>query len=104
MEVLHYVSHGNDRFGTLLDGLKDRAARVAILKRIDRVEDGNFGDQRFVGEGVFEIRVHFGPGYRVYYGLDGPRLVLLLCGGDKATQHRDVREAKELWAEYRRLK
>lgn len=73
-------------------------------KRIDRVEDGNFGDRGFVGGGVWEIRIHYGPGYRVYYGEDGPAIVLLLCGGDKGTQRRDIRSARELWAEYRREK
>lgn len=103
-EVLHYLSGGKDVFGEWLDGLKDRTGRAAILKRIDRVEDGNFGDYRPVGEGVFEIRIHFGPGYRVYYGLDGLKIVLLLCGGDKATQQKDIRRAHELWGEYRGLK
>lgn len=56
-----------------------------------------------VGGGVWELRIHFGPGYRVYYGEDGPRVVLLLCGGDKATQGKDIRKAQELWAEYRRV-
>lgn len=103
-KVLHYVSHGKDVFGDWLDGLKDIACRAAILKRIDRVEDGNFGDHRAVGQGVWELRVHHGPGYRVYYGEDGPQVVLLLCCGDKARQHADVRRAQELWAEHRRLK
>jgi putative addiction module killer protein len=103
-EILSYVSYGKDVFGDWLDELKDGAGRAAIRKRIDRMEDGNFGDHRSVGEGVFEIRIHFGPGYRVYYGLDGPRIVLLLCGGDKATQRKDIPKAQVLWAEYWRLK
>ena len=78
--------------------------RAAIRKRIDRVEEGNFGDHRFVGGGVWEIRIHYGPGYRVYYGEDGPKVVLLICGGDKGTQKKDVRKAQELWAEYGREK
>lgn len=102
-EVLHYVAEGKDVFGEWLDGLMDVSGRVAILKRIDRVEEGNFGDHRWVGGGVWEIRVDYGPGYRVYYGEDGPRIVLLLCGGDKGTQRRDIRKARELWAEYRRV-
>ena len=102
--VLHFLSGGKDIFGEWLDGLRDRAGRAAILKRIDRVEEGNFGDYRPVGEGVFEIRVHFGPGYRVYYGLDGTRVVLLLCGGDKATQRRDVQRAHGFWRTYRGMR
>lgn len=100
-EVLHIVSGGKDLFGEWLENLKDAVGRAAILKRIDRVEDGNFGDRRFVGAGVWEIRIHYGPGYRVYFGEDGPRIVLLLCGGDKGTQRKDIRRARELWAEYR---
>lgn len=103
-EVLHLVADGKDVFGEWIDALKDIAGRAAILKRIGRVEEGNLGDHRSVGGGVCEIRVHFGPGYRVYCGEDGPRVVLLLCGGDKGTQEKDVRRARELWAEYRRKK
>lgn len=102
-EVLHYVAEGKDAFGDWLDGLRDVPGRAAILKRIDRVEEGNFGDHRSVGGAVWELRVHCGPGYRVYYGEDGPRIVLLLCGGDKRTQKKDIRRAVELWAEYRRV-
>lgn len=103
-EVRHYVSNGKDFFGDWLKGLRDRMARAAILKRIDRVEDGNFGDHRSIGKGVWELRIHFGPGYRVYYGEDGPTIVLLLCGGDKSTQQADVHRARALWAQYRSLK
>jgi len=103
-EVLHYVVDDKDVFGDWLEGLKDVVGRAVILKRIDRVEEGNFGDHRSVGSGVWEIRIHYGPGYRVYYGEDGPRIVLLLCGGDKGTQKKDIRKAQELWAEYGRAK
>ena len=103
-EVLHYVANGKDVFGEWLDGLKDMTGRALIRKRIARVEEGNFGDHCFVGTGVWEIRIHFGPGYRVYYGEDGPIVVLLLCGGDKGAQKKDIRKAQELWAEYRRVK
>jgi len=103
-DVLHLVSDGKDVFGGWLDGLKDVSGRAAILKRIDRVEEGNFGDHRSVGGGVWEIRIHHGPGYRVYYGEDGPRIVLLLCGGDKGTQRTDIRKAIRLWGRYGTLK
>ncbi len=101
-EVLHLVSGGKDLFGEWLDGLNDTAGRAAIRRRLDRVEDGNFGDRRFVGAGVWELRIHYGPGYRVYYGEDGPAIVLLLCGGDKRTQWRDILRAQELRDAYRR--
>ncbi len=103
-EVLHYVANGRDIFGEWLDGLRDVPGRAAILKRIGRAEDGNFGDHRSVGGGVLEMRLDFGPGYRLYYGEDGARGVLLLYGGDKSTQRKDIRKARQLWAEYRRLK
>lgn len=103
-EVLHYVTNGKDVFGEWIDGLKDISGRAVILKRIDRVEEGNFGDHRSIDGGVWEIRIHYGPGYRVYYGEDGPKVVLLLCGGAKGTQKKDIRRAQELWAEYRGVK
>jgi len=101
-EILHCSVGGRNHFREWLDALKDIAGVEAINKRLDRVEDGNFGDRRFVGAGVSELRIHFGPGYRVYYGEDGPIVVLLLCGGDKGTQWRDIRRAQELWDAYRR--
>lgn len=101
-EVRHLISGGKDVFGDWIDGLKDTVGRLMIHKRLDRAADGNFGDRRFVGAGVWEMRIHYGPGYRVYYGEDGPALVLLLCGGDKRTQWRDILRAQELWDEHRR--
>ena len=96
-EVLHFVYGDKDVFGDWLDGLKDAVGRTAINKRIYRVAAGNFGDRRLVGDGVWELRIHYGPGYRVYYGEDGPVIVLLLCGGDKRTQWRDIVRAQALW-------
>lgn len=67
------------------------------------MEEGNLGDVRGVGEGVMERRVDFGPGYRVYFGWDGPKLIILLGGGDKSTQRNDIDRARERWHEYRSL-
>lgn len=103
-KVLHYVFKGKNAFGEWLDGLADISGQAAILKRIERVEEGNFGDHCSVGGGVWELRIHYGPGYRVYYGENGLKIVLLLCGGDKGAQKKDIRKARELWAEYRRGK
>ena len=83
-------------FDDWLDGLKDRAAKARIQARIDRAEDGNFGDCRPVGEGVSEMRIHVGAGYRVYFKQIGMEIFLLLAGGDKATQQRDIEIALEL--------
>jgi len=73
-------------------------ARVQV--RILRVEAGNLGDHKSVGEGVMEIRLDFGPGYRVYFGIDGGTIVILLTGGDKSGQRKDIKQAQKLWAEY----
>jgi putative addiction module killer protein len=83
-----------------LGSLDDRAARVRIAKRMTRVERGHFGDHRALGDGVWELRFHFGPGYRIYFGRVGDVILLLLAGGDKGSQERDVVSAKRLWQQY----
>ena len=83
-------------FADWLMALRDRSAKVKIIARIDRMRHGNEGDHASVGDGVWEFRIDFGPGYRVYYCWRGKRLVLLLCGGDKGSQARDIRRAKKL--------
>jgi putative addiction module killer protein len=76
--------------------LRDREARARILVRIRRLSLGNPGDAHPVGEGVSELRIHYGPGYRVYFLQRGALVILLLCGGDKSTQAEDIRRAKDL--------
>jgi len=83
-------------FKEWIANLKDRQGRAKILTRIRRLEDGNSGDSRGVGEGVLEMRLNFGPGYRVYYVQRGEVVVFLLCGGDKSTQSKDIERAKAL--------
>lgn len=83
-------------FNQWFTGLKDRSARARIQARIDRLQLGNPGDVKPVGEGVSEMRVHHGPGYRVYFVQQGEKLVVLLVGGDKKTQAGDVKRAMEL--------
>ena len=85
-----------DIFTRWLTSLRDRTAKDRILARIDRLSLGLAGDVAPVGEGVSELRIHYGPGYRVYFVQHGRAVVLLLCGGDKSTQGRDVARAKEL--------
>ena len=85
-----------DRFLHWLTRLRDRRAQARILVRIDRMEEGNFGDHRSVGGGVSEPRVNVGQGYRIYYTIRQQRLVILLCGGDKASQQRDIRRAQQM--------
>ncbi len=101
-KVLHHVVAGKDLYGEWLDRLRDISARTAIVRRVERVEEGNFGDHRTVGGGVWELRINFGPGYRVYYGEDGPVIVMLICGGDKQSQRKDIRLARRLWQDYRK--
>jgi putative addiction module killer protein len=83
-----------DVFIDWLSELRDAQARARIAKRINRLADGNFGDAKSVGDGVSELRFAFGPGYRVYYTRRGAVVVILLCGGDKDTQERDIERAK----------
>jgi putative addiction module killer protein len=79
--------------------LRDRAARARIQARIDRARIGNLGDVRSVGHGVSEMRIDVGPGYRLYFARRGERLIVLLCGGDKSSQQKDIREAVSLAAQ-----
>lgn len=90
-----------DEFTKWLKRLKDVAARARILVRIQRLSlTGNFGDAKPVDDGVFEMRIDYGPGYRLYYALRGSELVLLLIGGDKSSQQKDIAKAKKLNQEY----
>jgi len=85
-----------ETFDNWYEQLRDRRASARIAMRIDRAEDGNFGDSEPVGEGVSEMRIHYGPGYRVYYKFVGRQIVILLAGGDKSSQKQDIKTALEL--------
>lgn len=85
-----------ETFSSWLRALRDAQARARIAARVRRLAFGNPGDVRPVGEGVSELRIHYGPGYRVYYIQPGSVLIILLCGGDKSTQDRDIEAAKRL--------
>ena len=94
MEVVHYVSaSGTDVYQEWLDGIRDVGTRVRIARRVERIEQGNFGDHKFERDGVWEIRLDFGPGDRVYYSKVGETVVLLLAAGDKSTQDKDLDNA-----------
>ncbi len=99
---IYSTAEGEEPFEEWMAALKDAAGRAAVRARLERVEDGNFGDHKSVGDGVSELRINFGPGYRVYYGLDGKVVVLLLCAGDKATQEKDIKKAKRYWQDYQK--
>jgi putative addiction module killer protein len=85
-----------DIFAKLIDGLQDIRARARILVRIERLATGNPGDVKAVGEGVSELRIDYGPGYRVYYKKRGQKVIILLAGGDKRTQSKDIKTALRL--------
>ena len=78
----------------------DKAVISRVLARVDRLAAGNFGQSRHLGAGLHEAKLDFGPGYRVYFGVQGIKLILLLCGGDKSTQPADIQRARRYWAEY----
>lgn len=100
-ELRYYVTTDGKRpLADWIDRLPDRQARARIKTRLDRVEDGNFGDHHGVGEGVHELIVDWGPGYRVYYPRVGQLVLLLLCGGDKRTQDKDIQRAKDYFKDY----
>jgi putative addiction module killer protein len=103
IDIVHYLTPiGDDPFQSWLDELEDMKARVAVLRRIDRVSAGNFGDHKFLRDEVWELRVDVGPGYRVYFGQQGKTLVLLLCGGTKRAQSADINRAARYLADFRR--
>ena len=101
---IYRASNGREPFTEWLKSLRDRRARKQIQVRLDRLETGNLGDYRSVGEGVFELRLQVGPGYRVYFGEVDNTIILLLCGGDKSSQVRDIEQAKAYWREYKEFR
>ena len=102
-ELRIYVTEdGREPFSEWLISLRDHRARAKIRVRLDRVSLGNFGDCHGVGDGVQELRIDYGPGYRVYFGQEGTTIVVLLCGGDKSTQTNDTETAQRYWSGYRR--
>lgn len=101
--LLHYLApDGRNPFQQWLDRLRDGKARIAILRRVERLKGGGFGDCAYCREGVWELRVNTGPGYRVYYARAGREIILLLCGGSKSTQDADIDRAIANWRDYNR--
>jgi putative addiction module killer protein len=93
---------GNSPYADWLKSLRDPKTRARIIMQVDRMELGLFGDSQPVGDGLSELRIHYGPGYRVYYGKEGEQIYLLLCGGDKSTQTKDIKQAKAYWQDHKR--
>jgi putative addiction module killer protein len=101
-EIKNYqTKEGREPFNEWFIPLKDVEAKVAITKRLERVQLGNLGDCDPVGEGIVELKFHIGPGYRVYLGQDGRVLIILLLGGEKHTQKENIKLAKKYWADYK---
>ncbi len=101
-ELRHYLTRkGRDPFGEWLSGLRDLNAVARIEVRLARLERCLFGDCEPIGEGLSELRIHWGPGYRIYFGREGSALILLLCGGDKRTQAKDIQDAKNFWNDHK---
>jgi putative addiction module killer protein len=92
----------SETFRRWVTELRDRRAQAVIAARLLRMVRGSAGDTTSVGEGVHELRIHFGPGYRLYYVRHGPTIVILLCGGDKGTQTSDIQTAKQLARQWRK--
>ena len=102
-EVREYAAEdGGHPFTEWMQSLPDARMRARVAARINRLRLGNFGDAKPVGDGVMELRIHAGKGMRVYFGRIGKRVVLILAGGDKSTQRRDIVCAKAYWQDYRR--
>ena len=103
MEIRYYVTgDGKTPFIQWLRKLRNQRARDRIHVQLDRLRLGLDGDYRSVGGGVHELRIHYGPGYRIYFGYSDKAIILLLCGGSKKSQQRDIERAKRYWVDYRR--
>jgi putative addiction module killer protein len=96
-----FLLEKTSEFDKWLRKLNDRKAKAKILLRLQRIESGNLGDVSSVGDGIEEMRIHFGPGYRIYFKKQGDKLILLLIGGDKSTQDSDIKKAKSIWNQYK---
>ncbi len=104
LEVREFVdANGTSLFGKWVNGLNARAA-AKVVAGLARIESGNFSNTKSVSGGVHEIRIGFGPGYRVYFGKDGEKIIILLGGGTKKKQSVDIKKAHELWKDYKRRK
>jgi putative addiction module killer protein len=97
---VYVTSDGKKPFVEWLESLKDGISRYRIKERLDRIALGNMGDFKSISGGIYELRLAFGSGYRIYYGQEGKKIILLLCGGDKSTQKEDIKKAIGYWQDY----
>ena len=102
-EIRHYLTRNQkDVYMEWRRKIRDTKAGISVDRRVNRIELGNFGDHKPCRDGVWELRIDVGPGYRVYYAISGAEIVLLLCGGDKRTQDADIDRAAENWLDWQR--
>ena len=99
--IIYQDATGHEPFAEWLEGLRDPLIKRRILIRLRRVEQGNYGDYKALKDGIYELRLQFGAGYRVYFGEDNDTIVILLLGGDKSSQDKDIEQAKIYWMEYK---
>ena len=97
--AMYKTKEGKEPFVEWITSLKDKTSKGRIEVRVERIKQGNYGDHGRFG-GILEIKMHFGKGYRIYCGEDGDIVVVLLCGGDKSSQDKDIRKALEYWEDY----
>ena len=101
-DVRNYVTpEGREPYEEWVNSYRNRKTRAIIRERVNRLHLGNFGDYKRLNADLYELRIHYGPGYRVYFGMVDRVIVILLCGGSKKTQRRDIQKAKEYWKELR---
>lgn len=101
-QIIHYLNENeNDLYQDWLDSLRDRTAKVAIIRRVARMEAGQFGDHKYLQDDILELRIDVGAGYRIYYAHVGGRVILLTHGGDKSSQNKDIKRAIRLLKDWR---
>lgn len=98
--LIYQDENGNEPFTAWFRGLRDKRGKARIETRLQRLGTGNYGDCEPAGEGVSELRIFFGPGYRVYFGEEVGNIIILLCGGDKGSQDKDIKTARKYWKEH----
>ena len=92
----------SEPFTDWLNKLRDPSSKRRIITRLRRLEQGNYGDCKALGQGIHELRLFFGSGYRIYFGEDGDKIVVILCAGDKSSQSKDIDFAKDCWKDYKK--
>lgn len=100
--ILYYKNqNGETPFLSWLESLRDQVAKAKVRVRLDRLRFGHYGDHHFIGNGIQELRIHYGPGYRIYFAEYDSNIVLLLTGGDKGNQKRDIKRVQKYWQDYK---